>query len=64
MSDSEIVRRYKSQRRRNAKTIRERNETIRRLETKVEMLREVVDDYRWVAGILRELLAERQEVKP
>lgn len=64
MSYNELIRRYKHQRRRNARTIRERNETIRRLETRAQVLKEVVDDYRWIVRILREVIAELQEAKP
>lgn len=64
MTSNELIRRYKHQRRRNARTIRERNETIRRLEWKVKVYREVAEDRRFIIEILHELtgslLAERE----
>lgn len=64
MSNNDIIRRYKHQRRRNAKTIRERNETIRRLEAMAQVLKEVVDDYQLIVRILGKVIAELQERKP
>lgn len=64
MTSNELIRRYKHQRRRNAKTIRERNETIRRLKARADAYREIADDRRWVCEMLREvaesLLAENK----
>lgn len=64
MTNNELIRRYKHQRRRNARTIRERNETIRRLEWKVQVYREVAEDRRFIIEVLHELasslLAERE----
>ncbi len=63
MTNNDLIRRYKHQRRRNARTIRERNETIRELNRKVQNLGEVVDDYRFMVGILHVLLAEKIGVR-
>lgn len=64
MTSNELIRKYNHQRRRNARTIRERNETIRRLEEKAEAYREIADDRRWACEVLREvaqsLLAENK----
>jgi len=64
VTNNELIRRYKHQRRRNARTIRERNETIRRLEWKVQVYREVAEDRRFIIEVLHELasslLAERE----
>lgn len=64
MTSNELIRRYKHQRRRNAKTIRQRNETIRRLEWRVQVYKEVAEDRRLIIQVLHELagslLAERE----
>jgi hypothetical protein len=64
VNSNELIRRYKHQRRRNARTIRERNETIRRLEWKVKVYREVAEDQRFIIEVLHELagslLSERE----
>lgn len=67
MTSADLIRHYKLQRRRNARTIRERNETIRRLEAKAEAYREIAEERRFVCEMMRDiaksLLAERDRLR-
>lgn len=55
----DTVRKLKSQRRRNAKTIDARNAEIRELKEKVDFYKEIIDDYRFANKLYRKVLEEQ-----